>query len=84
MFKKVEQLNWNEVKLPNGFYYCRNQNQLDSLLKSLEIDKNKCVIIADIRHYPCLVTIEDNSLECGKVFIYSITKEDIDKIKDFL
>ena len=75
--------NWNEVELPNGFYYCRNQNQLDSLLKSKDINEKHKVIV-DIKHYPCVVTIDDRILERGKVFIYSISKTDIEKIFNFL
>lgn len=74
----------DEIELPTGFYYCKNQNRLDSLLKSKDIDKRKHEIIADIKGYPCILTIDDRILELGKVFIYSISKTDIEKVFKFL
>lgn len=76
--------NWYEVKLSEGFYYCRNQNQLDSLLKSRGISKEKYKIIVDIKHYPCIVTLDDRTLEIGKVFVYSMSKTDIEKVFNLL
>ena len=78
----------DEFKMPDGFYLCRNQNQLDKILKGLGVNKRasknrqKSKIEISIKSYPCIITIKDLSFFGPKhVGVYSI---DIDTLKDIL
>ena len=78
----------DEFKMSDGFYLCRNQNQLDKILKGLGVNKRasknrqKSKIEVNIKSYPCIITIKDLSFLGPKhVGVYSI---DVDTLVDIL
>ena len=71
-------------KVPKGFYYCQNELHLEQILRDNEIYKIKHKIDIDIRCYPCLLTIDNKTLECGTAFVYSLNKNDFKELEDYL
>ena len=73
-----------DIELPDGFYICKNQNSLKTILKDMDINKNNVKIEVDIKRYPCLVYARNLSFEMGKVYLYGFHIEKLEGIIEVL
>ena len=68
-----------ELNLPSGFRFCKNQNSLKKEIKQIKLGYERLDITVNIKSYPCLVVINDMSLECGRVFVDGLCISDFEK-----
>lgn len=71
-------------KIPTGFYYCVNELHLEKILRDNEIYRDKNIVNINIRWYPCLITIDNKTLECGRAYVYSLNKHDFKELEEYL
>ncbi len=69
-----------ELNLPSGFKFCKNQNSLKKEIKKIKLEYKRLDITVNIKSYPCLVIINDMSLECGRVYVDGLCISDFEKI----
>lgn len=71
-------------KIPTGFYYCVSELHLEKILRDNEIYRDRNIVNINIRWYPCLITIENKTLEGGRAYVYSLNKYDFKKLEEYL
>ena len=69
-----------ELNLPSIFRFCKNQNSLKKEIKKIKLEYKRLDITVNIKSYPCLVVINDMSLECGRVYVDGLNINDLSKI----
>ena len=69
-----------ELNLPSIFRFCKNQNSLKKEIKKIRLEYKRLDITVNIKSYPCLVVINDMSLECGRVYVDGLNIDDLSKI----
>lgn len=69
-----------ELNLPSIFRFCKNQNSLKKEIKKIRLEYKRLDITVNIKSYPCLVVINDMSLECGRVYVDGLCISDFEKI----
>ena len=69
-----------ELNLPSIFRFCKNQNSLKKEIKKIRLEYKRLDITVNIKSYPCLVVINDMSLECGRVYVDGLSINDLSKI----
>ena len=69
-----------ELNLPSVFRFCKNQNSLKKEIKKIKLEYKRLDVTVNIKSYPCLVVINDMSLECGRVYVDGLSINDLSKI----